>query len=195
MLSDVSLIVLIGLGAFLVIVAAIAIAGARRRARERSALLRDRFGTEYDRTVQRAGVSEGERELAARAERVARFQVRELSESERARYLSAWTAIQSQFVDNPDGAVSRANTLIKEVMRARGYSPDEGFDQRAADLSVDHPEVVQHYRAARALAQDAYRHDLNTEQLRQAVVHYRALFADLLQPSPPATARLRPAHA
>jgi hypothetical protein len=196
MLSDITLLVIVGLGALLVIVAAIAIAGARRRRQERSAALRDRFGTEYERTVERVGVQAAERELLARADRVAHFQVRDLSEADRARFMSSWTAIQNQFVDDPDGAVSRANALIKDVMRARGYSADEGFDQRAADLSVDHPEVIEHYRAARALAHDAYRRDLDTEQLRQAVVHYRALFADLLQPSPtPAFPRFRPAHA
>jgi hypothetical protein len=133
-----------------------------------------------------------ERNLAARARRVDHIRFRDLTEADRARFTSTWAAIQAQFIDDPVLAVKGANELIKEVMRARGY-PADGFEQRAEDLSVDHPEVVQHYRAARALS-DANRNErANTEDLRQAVVHYRALFADLLQTS--VTQSLREAHA
>src|SRR6266511_3958769 len=93
---------------------------------------------------------------------------------------SSTNRIQAQFVDEPAAAVARANELIKEVMRARGY-PADGFEQRVADLSVAHPEVIEHYRAARALSDSKRNEQINTEKLRQAVVHYRVLFSDLLQ--------------
>lgn len=170
-----------------------------QRSRQRSASLRERFGPEYNRAVQQFGGKAGERVLAERARRVDQIDFRELSDSDRGRFTLAWTTIQAQFVDDPGGAVSRANELIKDVMRARGYSSEGGFDQRAADLSVDHPDVVEHYRAARALSQGGPAgQGLNTEQLRQAVVHYRVLFADLLQPArptPPSPGTLSPAHA
>jgi hypothetical protein len=181
-----------------VIVLAVAITvmgGAARRAKQRSAVLRERFGPEYDRTVRQRGRRAAERDLAARAERVAHIEFRELSDTDRQRFTSEWAAIQEQFIDDPIAAVARANDLIKEVMRARGYSADRGFEQRAADLSVDYPDVVEHYRAARRLSQPRTE-GLNTEELRQAVVHYRVLFADLLQPAraavPPAPGVLRP---
>lgn len=166
-----------------------------RRNRELSARLREKFGPEYDRTVHELGSrSRAERELAKRARRVERIEFRELTDGDRARFTTHWSRIQEQFVDDPRAAVAGAGQLIKEVMRARGY-PADGFEQRAADLSVDHPDVVQHYRAARALAESSRHQGMNTEELRQAVVHYRALFADLLQP-PVATDRpLREAHA
>ena len=172
-----------------------------RRARQRSVLLRERFGPEYDRTVQQYGARRAERALAARVERVEHISIRELSDEERARFASSWDAIQAQFVDDPRTAVARANALIKDVMRTRGYSATDPFEQRAADLSVDHPDVVQHYRAARTLARSGSDQTMNTEELRQAVVHYRALFADLLQPvarqpeAPAPSGVLRPVRA
>jgi hypothetical protein len=176
--------------AVLLIIAAVAV---RRSSQKRRANLRHRFGPEYDRAVEEFGSPErAERNLAARARRVDHIRFRDLTEADRARFTSTWAAIQAQFIDDPVLAVKGANELIKEVMRARGY-PADGFEQRAEDLSVDHPEVVQHYRAARALS-DANRNErANTEDLRQAVVHYRALFADLLQTS--VTQSLREAHA
>lgn len=184
----------------LAIAVGVSLAVMRRAARQRTAALRERFGPEYNRAIQQYGGKKGERVLAARADRVDKIEFRELSEADRGRFTSAWTTIQQQFVDDPRAAVARANELIKEVMRARGYSADTGFEQRAADLSVDHPDVVQHYRAARALAQAGTDQTMNTEELRQAVVHYRALFADLLQPAaeriaPAAPGVLRPSHA
>jgi hypothetical protein len=164
----------------LVVVGAIAL---RRRARMRSAELRLRFGPEYDRAVLEFGSpARAERDLVARTRRVEHLRFRELSDADRARFASAWSGIQGQFVDDPSAAVVAANELIKEVMRARGYPLDD-FDQRVADLSVDHAAVVQHYRAARALSESSRNGQVNTEDLRQAVVHYRALFADLLQES------------
>ncbi len=186
--------------AIVVALAAIAIAlvaavASRRRARERRALLQRRFGPEYERAVEQFGTTRAERELAARARRVEHFRFRELSPADRARFEAGWSRIQGQFVDDPASAVIGANELIKEVMRARGYPVDD-FDQRVADLSVVHPDVVQHYRAARALSESARNGTVNTEELRQAVVHYRALFADLLQETEGAAPRsLREVHA
>ncbi|HVH43292.1 MAG TPA: hypothetical protein VM925_13145 [Labilithrix sp.] len=185
-----------------IVVALVAIAAVvsivfARQSRQRTAALRGRFGPEYDRAVEQYGGKAGERALADRARRVEQIEFRDLSDTDRERFTSSWTAIQAQFVDDPGAAVARANDLIKEVMRARGYSADAGFEQRAEELSVDHPDVVQHYRAARELARARTEHEgVNTEELRQAVVHYRVLFADLLQPARPAVSGvLRPAGA
>jgi len=162
-------------------VAIVAVIASRRRARMRSAELRRRFGPEYDRAVEETGSpARAERELAARTKRVEHLRFRELTDADRARFESTWNRVQTQFIDDPLAAVANANELIKEVMHARGYPPD-GFEQRVADLSVEHPEVVQHYRAARALSDPTRNERINTEDLRQAVVHYRVLFADLLQ--------------
>jgi hypothetical protein len=176
----------------IVVVAAVE---SRRRGRMRSAELRQRFGPEYDRAVGELGSPvRAEHELAARARRVEHIRFRELSGADRARFATSWTQIQAFFVDDPGRAVKSANELIKEVMRARGYDTDD-YDQRVADLSVDHGPVIQHYRAARALSESARNGSLNTEDLRQAVVHYRALFADLLQESGPTSRSLHEAHA
>ena len=157
------------------------IIGSRRRARERRAQLQLQFGPEYDRAVDSLGSeARAARELDKRARRVEQFHFRDLSAAECARFTSSWTRVQAQFVDDPAVAVSNANELIKDLMRARGY-PIDDFEQRAADLSVDHPAVVQHYRAARALSESSHAGQINTEDLRQAVVHYRFLFSDLLQ--------------
>ena len=165
-------------------VAVIASVAFARRSKERSRMLRERFGPEYERTVQTHGLRNGERMLAARVARVEKIKIRELSDFYRQRFLAIWSTIQAQFVDDPRSAVRRANDLIVEVMRVRGYETNEPFEERAADLSVDHPEMAEHYRAARALARRGNNGEaLNTEDLRQAVVHYRALFSDLLEPS------------
>jgi hypothetical protein len=184
--------IILGLAALaIVVIAAIAM---RRRARLQSAELRERFGPEYGRAVGEYGSeARAEHELAKRARRVERFHFRDLTAAERTRFDAAWTALQAQFVDDPLRAAAGANQLITEVMRARGY-PIEDFDTRAADLSVDHPAVVQHYRAARALAQSSGHEMGSTEDLRQAIVHYRALFAELLQNPEPTAQTLREAH-
>lgn len=164
----------------LVIVFIIAFAMSRS-SRRRHADLRQRFGPEYERAVAEYGsVEEAERELLNREKRVNRFRLRELPDAERRRYAADWQAVQARFVDDPSGAVHAADALIKAVMRASGY-PIEDFEQRVADLSVDHANVVQHYRAARVLSDANREGRANTEELRQAFVHYRALFADLLQ--------------
>jgi FtsZ-interacting cell division protein ZipA len=148
--------------------------------RERSEALRDKFGPEYERTVQERGTRrEAERVLEARAERVDRLDIRELAADERQRCADDWRAVQSHFVDNPELAIAEADHLVAEVMQTRGY-PMGNFDQRAADVSVDHPRVVENYRAAHAIAGRSARGDASTEDLRQAMVHYRALFDDLI---------------
>jgi len=149
--------------------------GKRRRMR-----LRQRFGPEYERAIEDYGSEAlAERALLTRAKRIQRFKLRDLSSETRMRHAHAWENVQRMFVDDPGGAVHEADHLIKSVMHDIGY-PVEDFDQRVADLSVDHPSVVQHYRAARTLADANREGRANTEELRQAFVHYRALFADLL---------------
>jgi len=161
----------------------------------RSAELRERFGLEYDRAVTEFGSpARAERQLAARTRRVEHLRFRELNDVDRARFAASWSRVQVQFVDDPAAAATAASELIKEVMRARGYPVDD-FDQRVADLSVDHAAVVQHYRAARTLSESSRTGRVNTEELRQAVVHYRALFADLLQEAGWAPPSLRERHA
>ncbi len=149
--------------------------------RQRSSrVLQDRFGPEYDRTLSARGdPQEAERELKHRAERVEQLHIRPLQHDERERYASHWQATQAQFVDDPVGATRDADALVGEVMATRGY-PVGDFEQRAADVSVNHPRVVQHYRAAHAIALRNDGGHADTEELRQALVHYRALFEDLL---------------
>jgi hypothetical protein len=182
----------------LIVVILIAAAGAialaaSRNGRKRREELRRRFGPEYDRAVEQYGsVRAAERELISRERHFKRLNLRELNEADRVHYANAWTDVQAKFVDDPAGAVSSANQLIKTVMQARGY-PVEDFDHRVADLSVEHANVVQHYRAARVLAEANREGRANTEELRQAFVHYRALFADLLQETKLAEPNRQPA--
>jgi hypothetical protein len=166
----------------------------RRRARARSEELQRRFGPEYEHAVEELGSPKrAERELEQRARRVEHFRFNDLSAAARESFAAKWNEIQGRFVDDPAVAVTAANELINEVMRARGY-PTLSFDQRVADLSVEHPTVVQHYRAAHELSRSVFNGNVDTEQLRQALVHYRMLFTDLLHESrqvsaPPAPLR------
>ncbi len=145
--------------------------------------LKSRFGTEYDRAVKTSGSRRrGESELGSRTERVKALDIHPLSPGDHDRFAERWRSTQASFVDSPGGAVSAAENLVEEVMRARGY-PVGDFDQRAADISVDHPRFVRHYREARDLALANQNGSANTEDLRRATVHYRALFEDLLDTS------------
>ena len=145
--------------------------------RNRSAALRDHFGKEYERTVETAGSrSRAEDELAARAEEVKSFDIRPLTAAERDRYRDEWRSVEARFVERPTTAVVEADELITDVMRARGY-PIAEFEKHAALLSVKHPRVVEHYRAGHAIIEQDGR---STEDLRQAVLHYRALFEELV---------------
>ena len=148
---------------------------------QRRARLRDRFGPEYDRTVEAVGTpSKADAVLEERAARVRRFDLRKLDPWQADTFAREWRRVQARFVDDPDAAVRDADVLVSQVMSARGY-PLEDFDTRAADLSVDHPRVVENYRVARELAARRQRGEAGTEELRQAVVNYRALFDDLLE--------------
>lgn len=166
----------------LIVVAIVAIAAIAWWAgqRRRSQRLQERFGSEYDRTVEATGKkSAAESELEARQERVEALDIRPLDPGERNRFLERWRVVQALFVDDPAGAITEADNLVGEVMRARGY-PVGDFEQRAADISVNHPQVVDHYRTAHAIATRQHRGPADTEQLRQAMIHYRALVSDLL---------------
>jgi hypothetical protein len=142
--------------------------------------LKEQFGPEYDRTVGRLRSRDvAEKELREREQRVTRFKIVPLPPDESRHYKSHWSAVQARFVDEPKEAVEEANDLIQEVMRKRGY-PITDFEQAAADLSVEHPRVVENYRAACAIADRNQRGAADTEELRQAFVYYRVLFDDLL---------------
>lgn len=148
--------------------------------RRRTESLRNRFGPEYDHAVQNVGDrAKAEAELAARQQRVAKLDIRQLPEPERQRFAEAWRDVQARFVDSPGEAVTAADRLVKELMQAKGY-PMGDFEQRAADISVDHPHVVNNYRAARTVAHANERGEATTDHLRGAMVHYRSLFEDLL---------------
>jgi hypothetical protein len=152
--------------------------GATRTRRTRS--LQDRFGREYDRTVEKSGGRrQAEQELSEREKRHEELDLRPLSPRARDRYLNDWEATQARFVDDPSGAVSEADELVQRVMRDRGY-PVEDFEQRAADISVEHPDLVEKYRTAHGIARSNARGEASTEDLRQSVRHYRALFVELL---------------
>lgn len=151
-------------------------------AKKRTSHLQDRFGPEYDRVAGSTGSkSDAESQLAEREERRDDLDVKPLPQASRERYLEWWRTVQAQFVDDPKGAIGAADQLIQSVMAERGY-PTEDFDQRAADLSVDHPDLVQHYREGHKLAESSRGNGASTEDLRQAMVHYRALFEQLVEP-------------
>jgi len=149
--------------------------------RRRTEELRQRFGPEYDHTVSQLGDQhQAEAELQARQKRVERLNIQPLVPAERDRFVAAWRSTQARFVDEPTAAITEADRLVAEVMRARGY-PVGDFEQRAADISVDHPDMLENYRAAHTIALANDRGQASTEDLRQAMVHYRALFEDLLE--------------
>lgn len=178
--------------AILVLLAVIAAALLMRR--NRSQHLAQRFGPEYDRTVESTGSrSRAEAELAAREKRREKLEIQPLAAAEAQRFRMEWDRVQARFVDNPRSAVSEADLLVRDVMMRRGY-PMGDFDARAADLSVDHPLVVEHYRAAHAIALRDAQGEADTESLRQAFVHYRVLFDELLQPEPAAASAAAPAR-
>ena len=148
--------------------------------KRRSGELRARYGPEYDRAVRRHGnAREAEAALDERQKRVAELEILPLSDAARQRYSQQWWSVQSQFVEDPGRAIMQADMLVSNVMSARGY-PVGDFEQRSADISVDHPFVVEHYRTAHEIA---FRHEqgtASTEELRKAMIHYRLLFEDLL---------------
>jgi FtsZ-interacting cell division protein ZipA len=158
--------------------------------RQRSAKLQEKFGPEYERTVAEKGdTRKAEDELTDRQKRVSKLEIKPLAADERRRFNDEWRAVQARFVDDPSAAVRDADTLVGRVMEARGY-PVGDFEQRAADVSVDHPSVLEHYRAAHAVALRHAQGQASTEDLRQAMVNYRALFDELLEE--PQTVETRP---
>jgi hypothetical protein len=168
--------VVIAILAIALVVAAIVIARQRRSHR-----LQEGFGPEYGRTLAEKGDRRSaESELLERRDRRRQLEIRELDPESRARYADRWRAAQRTFVDQPAAAVAEADALVSEVMHERGYPVEEDFERRAADVSVDHAQVVENYRAAHAISVRAARNETDTEDLRQALVHFRALFEDLL---------------
>lgn len=162
------------------VIALIAWLYARNR-RAKTEKLRQHFGTEYERTVRETGSErQAEAKLAEREKRVETFKIRDLDSSERERYIAQWQQVQSQFVDSPKGAVIEADDLLTTVMKDRGY-PMVDFDQRAADLSVHHPTVIQNYRTAHRIALRLGQGEATTEDMRTAMIHYRSLFDELVQ--------------
>jgi hypothetical protein len=165
----------------IVVVAVLGLVVWQALARRRTEKLRDRFGPEYDRAIGAADSRRAaESDLAAREERRDRLEIRPLSQAARDRYVQSWQVVQAQFVDSPSAAVASADSLIESVMAERGY-PVEDFEQRAADVSVDHPQVVENYRRGHRLAEDSANGDGSTESLRQAMRHYRSLFEELVE--------------
>ena len=168
--------VLIAVAAVVVVAAVVWRALTTRRTR----MLQDRFGPEYNRTLEGSDSKrDAEAELRARAERREQLDIRPLPAAARERYVDEWQRVQALFVDDPQGAVHDGDMLIQSVMRDRGYPMDD-FEQRSADVSVDHPNVVENYREGHRLANASARGDGTTEDLRQAMRHYRALFEELV---------------
>jgi|HubBroStandDraft_2_1064218.scaffolds.fasta_scaffold164392_1 hypothetical protein len=177
-LLDPKLIVLVG--AVILIIAVVVWLYARKR-KSTTADLRQRFGPEYERAVLTHGSErKAEAKLADREKRVEKLNIRDLDSMERERFSKRWEAVQSRFVDSPKGAVAEADDLVSSVMKARGY-PLSDFDQRADDISVDHPRVMENYRSAHEIALRVGKEQASTEELRTAMIHYRDLFEELVQ--------------
>jgi FtsZ-interacting cell division protein ZipA len=169
--------------AVLVLVAVLVVGWSLSR-RRRSTRLQEHFGPEYERTVGELGEQRAaEAELVAREKKRKKLDIVDLTPEARAEHVATWQTVQTEFVDAPTDAVGRAERLVTRVMRERGY-PIDDFDQRAADISVDHPDIVENYRGAHAIYQSQHNGEINTEDARQAFVHYRALFDRLLGSDP-----------
>ena len=164
-----------------VVVVVVGIASLLFLRKRRTARLRNQFGgPEYTRAVQEGGNQRrAENKLEKRAERVESFHIRALSPADHARFMESWRKVQGRFVDSPGGAVTEADQLLGDVMSMRGY-PVSDFEQRAADISVDHPLVMENYRAGHAIAVRQTAGQAGTEELRQAMIHYRTLFEELV---------------
>jgi hypothetical protein len=163
----------------IVILAVIAFLSVRKR-RNTTAGLRKKFGAEYERAVLAHGSEQkAEAKLADREKRVEKLNIRDLDPMEQERFSKQWVAVQSRFVDSPKGAVAEADDLLSSLMKSRGY-PVSDFDQRAADISVDYPRVVENYRSAHEIALRVGKDAATTEDLRTAMIHYRSLFEELV---------------
>ena len=172
--------ILIAVAVVIAVAVAVMVARSANR-RKRTDRLRDHFGPEYERAVGEAGdQGAAEKELVERERKRKKLDIVALAPESRAKYAEHWRTVQTAFVDDPSRAVGDADRLVTQVMRDRGY-PIDDFDQRAADISVDHPNVVEHYRAAHAIHVAQEHGDIGTEAQREAFVHYRALFEKLLE--------------
>ncbi len=180
----------IALAVGVLLIIAVGIALYVRKRHHTTSKLRDRFGPEYDRAVQQHGSGrKAEAKLEARETRVELLKIRDLDPAERARYTAQWQVIQARFVDYPKGAVTEADELVCSLMQTRGY-PVAEFDQRAADISVDHPRVVENYRLAHGIALRLGKGEVSTEDLRTAIIHYRSLFDEMVQAQTPGDKRV-----
>jgi hypothetical protein len=172
---------LIVLAAVVIVIIAVLAWLYMRKRRSTTADLRKKFGPEYDRAVQVHGAGrKAESKLEDREKRVDKLNIRDLDSMEHERFSKRWEAVQFRFVDSPKGAVAEADDLVSSVMKARGY-PVSDFDQRAADISVDHPRLVENYRSAHTIALRVGKDQATTEELRAAMIHYRSLFEELVQ--------------
>jgi FtsZ-interacting cell division protein ZipA len=181
-MNQTQLLIIVVVVVAVILVAAIAFVTTRKR---RSLKLKERFGPEYDRVLKQEGdARKAEGVLEFREKRREKFNIRPLSATDKASFATRWNEVQSRFVDDPRGAVTVADSVVSEVMQARGYPIGE-FDQRAADISVDHPLVVENYRSAHGIALRHSSGQASTEDLRQAMVHYRVLFQELLEERQP----------
>jgi len=185
--------ILISIAVIVGILVAVMVAFTMRR-RRRSDRLKQRFGSEYDRTViqEQGDARRAEAWLAEREKRVEAFPLRELSPIDREGYAMEWATVQRRFIDDPSAAVGTADRLVGRVMIDRGY-PMTDFEQRAADISVSYPTVVENYRAGHSIVIRHADGDATTEELRQAMIHYRILFDELLQPDVE-SAKVQPIH-
>jgi hypothetical protein len=164
----------------IVTIAVIAVLYVGKR-RNSTADLRKKFGPEYDRALREQGSErKAEAKLADREKRVEKLNIRDLNPVEHDRFLKQWESVQSRFIDSPKGAVAEADDLVSSLMKVRGY-PVSDFDQRAADISVDHPRVVENYRSAHEIALRVGKAETTTEELRTAMIHYRWLIEELMQ--------------
>ncbi len=167
-----------------VLIIVIGVAFYVRNRRKTTAGFRNRFGPEYDRAVLEHGSEhKAEAKLADRETRVENLKIRALTTAERGRFSADWQSVQSRFVDHPKSAVTEADELVSSLMQARGY-PVADFDQRAADISVDHPRLVENYRSAHGVAVRLGKDEASTEDLRTAMIQYRNLFDELVQEQP-----------
>ena len=178
----------------IIVIAALIVGAFLWSRRARSAHLRDAFGPEYDRAVEARGDrAKAEADLAERESRVKKLDIRPLRAAERSEFTDRWNDVQARFVDDPARAVAFADALIGDVMKARGYPVSDSTSARG-DISVDHPVVVEHYHKAHDIAVRDERGEASTEDLRQAMIHFRALFDDLVGHQWPAEREPEEAH-
>ena len=174
----------------LLVVVLVAVGAYMQHRKAKTLALRNRFGTEYDRAVLTHGSkTKAEAKLADRKTRVENFEIRNLGATERERFLADWQSVQSRFVDHPKTAVTEADELVNALLQARGY-PLASFEQRADDISVTYPRVMENYRQAHAVAVRPDRVEATTEELRAAMIQYRAIFDELVQPQRPSETRV-----